>query len=204
MKNSERHSIRPRTAGALLLVVAAMSAPLSGPAWAQASGMVGIGSTQTITGRATVKAVDAATRTVTLVGEDGNTVSVVAGPQVINFDQIKPGQTVLIRYDQSIQYVLSPPGTKLPKSGLTTAAVGAPKGQMPAGAVSGKLVVTGLVTGIDATNHTVQVVNPSGGQVFTIPVVSQEGLKNFGLIKVGDTITEVSSKSVAVSVQPAK
>ena len=71
MQNLQRHSIRSCTAGALVLVVAAMSAPLSAPAWAQASGMVGIGSTETITGRATVQAVDRPTRGVTLVGAGG-------------------------------------------------------------------------------------------------------------------------------------
>jgi len=141
---------------------------------------------------------------VTLVGPANNSFSVTAGPQVINFDQIKPGDTVLVRYDQSTQYVLSPPGAKLPESSLTTAAVGAAKGQMPAGAIGGKLVVSGLVAGIDASNHTLRIVNPSGGEVRTVPVVSKEGLQNFDMIKVGDTITAVSSEAVAASVEPTK
>ncbi len=204
MRNRQAPSIRSCTAGALLFVAVAISAPLSSPARAQASGMAGIGSTETITARATVQAVDPATRRVTVVGAEGNTVSMTAGPQVINFDQIKPGDTVLVRYDRSTQYVLSPPGAKLPKSRLTGAAVGAAKGQMPAGAIGSRLIVSGLVAGIDASNHTLRVVNPSGGEVRTIPVVSKQGLQNFDMIKVGDTITAVSSQAVAVSVERAK
>lgn len=96
--------------------------------------------------------------------------------------RVKLGDTVSVRYDQSTQYVLSAPGTKLPKSSVTTAAVAAAKGQMPAGAIGGKLVASGLVAGVDASNHTIQVVDPSGGQVHMVHVVSQEGLQNFGMI----------------------
>ena len=106
--------------------------PLSPSAWAQAPGMAGIGTTDTLTLRAAVRAVDPASRRVTLVGPAGNAVSLIAGPQVINFDQIKPGDTVLVRYDQSTQYILSPPSTRTPKSDLTVTAAGAAKGEMPA------------------------------------------------------------------------
>ena len=52
----------------LLFVAAALLAPFAPQAWAQASGMAGVGETETITVRATVKAIDLNTRTVTLVG----------------------------------------------------------------------------------------------------------------------------------------
>ena len=51
------------SAACLLFVAAALLPPYSPPARAQASGMVGVGETETITVRATVKAVDMKTRT---------------------------------------------------------------------------------------------------------------------------------------------
>ena len=52
------------------------------PAYAQASDMAGIGHSETITARATVKAIDQDTRTVTLQGADGNTIVLKVGPEV--------------------------------------------------------------------------------------------------------------------------
>jgi hypothetical protein len=172
-------------------------------AWAQAPGMAGIGQSETITTRATVQSVDPASRGITLVGPAGNKISLIAGPQVINFDKIKAGDTVTAQYQDSVAYILSPPNTKLPDTSLTVAGVGAKKGDMPAGAVGTRVVVTGLVVGINASNHTLQLVDPSGGAIRTIHVVTPEGLQNFNLVKVGDTITAVASQAIAAAVEPA-
>ena len=74
---------------------------------------------------------------------------------------------------------------------------------MPAGAVGAKLVVTGLVAGIDPADHSLRLVDPSGGELHTVHVVSQAGLQNFGLIKVGDRITAVATQAIAAVVEPA-
>ena len=63
--------------------------------------------------------------------------------------------------------------------------------------------VTGLVVGIDPGNHTLQMVDPSGGAVTTAQVTSEAGLRNFDLIKVGDRITAVISAALAVALDPA-
>lgn len=203
MRNLSR---RPRTLTTCALVLAAVpvaALPLSAPAWAQASGMAGIGTSDTVSIQATVRSVDPATRGLTLIGPAGNTVSLVAGPRVINFDRIKPGDKVAVQYEESATYVLTPRGGATPNSSLTVAGAGAPKGAMPAGAVGAKLVVTGLVAGIDPADHSLQLVDPSGGQLHTVHVVSQAGLQNFGLIKVGDRITAVTTQAIAAVVEPA-
>lgn len=199
--------ISTRTAqflSAAVLVAALLSAPpLASTAAAQASGMGGIGAVDTVTARATVQAVDPATRAVTLAGPAGNRFTVIAGPQVINFDKLKQGDTVLVRYTESVALVLSSPNGKLPDSSLTATATGAPKGANPSGTVTTRTVVSGLVVGIDPSNHTLQLVPPSGGVVSTVHVRSREGLRHFREIKVGDTITAVVSQALAVSLEPA-
>jgi len=170
---------------------------------AQATGMAGVGQSQTITVRATVEAVDLPSRTVTLVGPQGNSLTVQVSDAVRNLPQVKPGDKVNVTYVASAAYVLAPKGSKLPDDSLTAGAVRAPQGQMPAGAVGAKLVVTGTVVGIDSGAHTLQLVNPSGGPVRTIAVVTPQGQKAMQLIKVGDTITAIISQAVAVSVEPA-
>ena len=71
--------MRPRSTKLIVLSTAAMvlalAAPIafSPPAMAQASGMAGLGQSDTISLRATVKSVDLKARVVTLVGPLGNT-----------------------------------------------------------------------------------------------------------------------------------
>lgn len=201
--------MRPRSTRLIVLSTAAMvlsfGAPmvLSASAMAQASGMAGLGESDTISLRATVKSVDLKSRVVTLVGPLGNTLALKVSDEVRNLPQVRPGNKVIVRYHAAVAYVLAPKGTKLPDDSLTAAGVRAAPGQLPAGAVGSKLVVTGTVVGVDPVAHTLQLVNPSGGMVRTVDVVTPEGQKNMGLIKVGDTITAIITEAVAVAVEPA-
>ncbi|MFY3003113.1 hypothetical protein ACOTIX_28440, partial [Achromobacter xylosoxidans] len=54
----------------------------------------------TVTGKVT--AVDPASRTITLQGTNGNVVDVQAGPNVRNFKQIKPGDSLTLDYYESV------------------------------------------------------------------------------------------------------
>jgi hypothetical protein len=201
--------MRPRSSRLIVLSTAAMVLALGAPmvlsesAMAQASGMAGLGESDTISLRATVKRVDLKSRVVTLVGPLGNTLTLKVSDDVRNLPQVRPGNKVIVRYHAAVAYVLAPRGTKLPDDSLTAAGVRAAPGQLPAGAVGSKLVVTGTVVGVDPVAHTLQLVNPSGGMVRTVDVVTPEGQKNMGLIKVGDTITAIITEAVAVAVEPA-
>ena len=91
-------------ASCLALGVAGLTAPV--PAWGQASAMGGIGSSQTITARAKVQAIDLATREVTLVGPEGNVFTIHTSDAVRNLDKIEVGDTVVATYYASIALVL--------------------------------------------------------------------------------------------------
>ena len=67
----------------------------------------------TTTGKVT--AVDPATRTITLQGNNGNVVDVQAGPDVRNFKQIKPGDTLTLDYYESVAVDVRPAGTGAPE-----------------------------------------------------------------------------------------
>ena len=191
-------------AARLLFVAAALLPPFAPEAWAQASGMAGVGETETVTIRATVKAVDMKTRTVTLVGPQGETKTMKVGPQVQNLAQVKPGDTVVARFYDSVAYVLSPPGTKVPEDTLAAAAARAAPGQMPAGGVAERIVVTGLVVGVNPVTHTISLVNPEGGEIRTIAVKDPQYQQMMSSIKVGDTITAYITEAVVAAVEPAK
>jgi Cu/Ag efflux protein CusF len=188
----------------LLLVVVAVLPPFAPEARAQASSMFGAGETEMIAIRATVKTVDMKTRTVTLVGPQGETKTLKVGDQVQNLAQVKPGDTVVARYYDSVAYVLSPPGAKVPEDTLAAAAARAVPGGLPAGGVAEKVVVTGLVVGVNPTAHTLSLVNPAGGEVRTIAVKDPQYQQMMSSIKVGDTITAYITEAVIAAVEPAK
>ena len=145
--------------------------------------------------RATVKAIDLNTRTVTLMGPQGETTMKV-GDQVQNLAQVKPGDTIVARYYESVAYVVAPPGTKLPEDALAVAAARAAPGQMPAGGVAEKIVVTGLVVGVNPAAHTLSLVDPAGGEIRTIVVKDPQYQQMMSSIKVGDTITAVNGEQL--------
>jgi hypothetical protein len=184
----------------LALGVAGLTAPVR--AWGQASGMGGIGSSQTITVRAKVQAIDLATREVTMVGPEGNVFSVHAGDAVRNLDKVKVGDTVVATYYASIVLVLSAPGTQIPDNQVNAALSRAAKGQMPAGALGTKVVVTGTVVGVDLTNHTISLVNPSGGMVHTFDVTDPRRQAVLKRVKVGDSLTAIGTEAFAIALEP--
>jgi hypothetical protein len=200
---SLRKPIGASTAAVLLVAASLVCPPLSIPAKAQAAGMAGMGAEEVISLRATVKAIDQKSRVVTLVGPQGNTLRLKVGDEVRNLAQVKRGNKVIVRYHASLAYVLAPAGTKLPDGSLTVAGARAAPGQMPAGALGAKTVVTSTVVGVDPVAHTLQLIDPSGGLIRTVDVVTPDGQQAMKLVKVGDTITAVITEAVAVAVEPA-
>lgn len=203
MKTKRRDLAVISTIGLLLVAAPALLLPSASPARAQAAGMGGIGASDSISIRATVKAVDAKKRMVTLVGPDGNTVVLHLGDKITNLAQLKPGSKVIAHYHAAVAFVLAPPGTKLPDNSVTVGGSTSAAGQPPAGDVGTRIVVSGLVVGIDLTANTLQIVNLGGGPVRTIDVVAPEAQRALPRIKVGDTITAVISEALLVAVEPA-
>ena len=100
--------------------------------------------------RATVEDIDPATRTVTLKGEGGKTVDVELGDEVRNFDQIKKGDQVTVKYYQSIALGLrksdEPPSTE-----VQSAVLRSEPGQKPGGAMIKTMQVSATIESISAS-----------------------------------------------------
>jgi hypothetical protein len=188
----------------VVLAAVPVLCPLSTPAMAQASGMAGIGASETLSLRAKVKAIDQNTRMVTLVGPRGQSETLTAGPEVKNLAQVKPGDMVIVVYHASVTYVLTPRGAKTPANSMTAAGMRAAPGQKPGAAIGAKIVVTSTVVGVDVAGHTLQLIDPDGGQIRTVDVATPEGQQAMKMVKVGDTLTGIASEAVAIDVEPAK
>jgi hypothetical protein len=161
------------------------------PAWAQGADLSGIGWTDTSTVRATVTAIDQATRKVTLTNQQGKAVTFTAGPEIVNLPQVKAGDVVLIQQVTSVTYVLSPHGVDTPPDGAAVSAVRAEPGELPAGAIGSEVITTGVVVAVDPAANTLSLVDPSGGLVRTINVKTPRGRAQLPSIQPGDRITSI-------------
>jgi hypothetical protein len=153
-----------------------------------------------VTFQAKIRSIDLATRRVTLVGGSGQLVTLTAGPNV-RLEMLKSGDTVNAKYYHSVAFLLTQPGTPVPEDQIT--ALVAQNVQTPGGFGVLQTRISGLVVSIDMTAHSLDVVDPSGGGVYTINVVDPARQMAMSTLKVGDTITAVVSQALAVSIEPA-
>jgi len=148
---------------------------------------------------AKVVGIDKATRTVTLKGAKGETIDVVAGEEVKNFDQIKLGDFVVARYAQALSLELKK--TRRDASGVTVReeAAKAQPGERPA--VAGARQVTALadVVVVDPKKSTITLRGPRGN-IVTLDVQNPD---QFKVVKQGDQVEVTYTEAVALSVEPA-
>ena len=147
---------------------------------------------------ATVEAVDAAKRAVTLKGPDGKSIPLTVGPEVRNLEQVKVGDHVVVGYHEALSLKLMKGGKALPSATTTSDAVRAPTGERPAGIVAEETTVTADVIAVNTKTHMVTLRGPK--QEVDLYVADPEQLK---LIKVGDQVDAVYTQAMAVSVEPA-
>jgi hypothetical protein len=187
--------IRARAASTLVAVLAAAATGVSakGP-------VAGIGSTQKVTEKATVKSIDLATRHAVLIDPSGKTYTVKVGSHVQNLEQVKPGHVITATYNRSLLLVFSTRGAPLPADTDAVIAGRVAKGELPAAAVANHVVVTETVLGIDPNNNTIRLAKPKGGEVQTVKVVDPAVRKQLGRVKVGDTITAYQTEALLIGV----
>jgi hypothetical protein len=165
------------TGGAALFVIcAASSLPAlmaphlavaqSNPAFANV-----VPESESVTIHAKIAAIDPNTRAVTLTGASGHKVTLTAGPAV-RLDMLKAGDTVNAQYYRSVAFMVKPPqgGSGTPASDDELAQVIAQPVQAPGGIGVRLTKISGTVVGIDIAAHSFEVVDPSGGGIYTVSV----------------------------------
>jgi hypothetical protein len=146
---------------------------------------------------ATVVAINAATRTVTLKGPQ-RTLDIVCGDEVKNFAQIKVGDQVKIKYQEALSLELKKTKAKTDAT-VTEAAVRAEPGAKPAGAVGRQVTVLADVVGVDAKKSTITLKGPAGNTV----VLNVRNPDQFKVVKKGDQVEAVYTEALAISVEAA-
>ncbi len=151
----------------------------------------------TASGRVT--AVDPATRTITLQGANGNTVEVVAGPDVRNFQQIKPGDTLTLDYYESVAIDVRRAGSGVPEVVTETAATRSAKGARPGGAIGRQTTITAEIWHINKSANLVTLRGPEGGRR-TIQVRDPALQARLQQLKEGDLVDFTITQAVAAAI----
>jgi len=156
---------------------------------------------QELTASATVVAVDAKTRLITLRdSQGGGTFSVQAGPQVRNFDQIQVGDSVNVRYMESLAVALAAPGTATAPPSATIVGERAAPGERPGMAVGSQITTTVKIESVD-TKTNIVVFTPPGGGLRAIRVRRPEGQRFIAGLKPGDQVQITYTEAMAVGVE---
>ena len=154
---------------------------------------------QTVKVTATITAIDAATRDVTLKGPQGREVVVTAGPEVRNFAQMKVGDKVDVEYAEALTLELKKGGGMPVAKTETAGAARAKPGEQPAGMVGRQVTVVADVVAVDKDKQMVTLKGPT--QTVDLKVRDP---KQLALIAKGDQVEAVYTQAVAVVVSPAK
>jgi hypothetical protein len=148
---------------------------------------------------ATVVAINAKTRVVTLKGASGKTMDVVAGDEVKNFSQIHVGDNVTIQYREALTLELKK--TKDAANAAAAAgAVAAPVGAQPAAAAVAQVTVLADVVAIDPKKSTISLKGPAGN-VVDLKVNNPD---HFKVVRKGDKVEVTYSEAMAIAVTPAQ
>jgi hypothetical protein len=148
--------------------------------------------------RATVTAVDSAQRTVTLKEASGEEYDIQVTDAVKNFNQIQPGDEVVVSYTEAVAWQVKPAGQGTPGVSADAQASTAKPGDKPSATVGRSVTVTTTITGIDLALGTVTITGP-GGESRTIKARDPANLKK---VQVGDLVDITYSEAVALAVRP--
>jgi Cu/Ag efflux protein CusF len=188
-----KHTIRLLTVTALAALafpVAAQDKSMTSPA-AQGKGV-----RETTRVHATIESIDAATRTVTLRDSAGQLLTFVAGEEVRNFAQLKPGDRVTMEYKEALAMRLAKSEEKVRSRTVSEGLQRAELGQMPGGTATRQIRVIASVEKIDPKLQSVTLRGPQ--QTVAMRVQDPAMLQG---VKTGDMVEALYTESVTIKVE---
>ena len=175
------------------LVTACQSGPTVRTTVEEAPGSLVV--VQTVESQATVTAIDATRRTVTLKPKRGETKTFRVGEGAINFQQIRVGDEVRAVLIEETAVNLVSGGAPASVSAGTTVAL-APEGERPGVLMANTVETTGTVVAIDGHAHTVTL-QFLDGRIQELNVGKNRDLTKVGL---GDSVRIQVTEAIAIAV----
>ena len=181
---------------ATLIVVA-----LASPTWAQAPADLPVVKTYYQQIEATVTAIDAAKRELSLRAPTGS-VNVVAGDAVKNFDKIHVGDKVVVSYYEGLAVQLAKGSAKAMEPAASTFDYRAGNGERPGAGVGASVTETVKVVAIERDTNTVAFTTHDGA-VHLVAVKSPNMVQFLHTLKAGDSVEVTYTESLAIKVEPS-
>jgi hypothetical protein len=147
---------------------------------------------------ATVEAIEASTRSVTLKKADGTYVTTVAGPEIQRFGEVKVGDKVTAKYYENLIVRLKHPGESDVAS-MASATTGSQQ-VLPGGTKAKQVTITATITAIDPNLPSITFTGPHNWK-YTSKVQDKEALAK---VKVGDKVDIVWTEATLVSLERGK
>ena len=157
-----------------------------------------VSKSESVTATATIQAIDKANRLVTLKDEKGAEDTMVVGPAMTRFDELKVGDKVKVTYYESLVMQVRKPGD--PVKPADDAKITRGTGASPSGTVSRQQTTSVDVLAIDPKLPSITV-KTADGRTVTRKV---DNPKNLEGVKVGDKIDITYTQAAVASIEPAK
>jgi hypothetical protein len=183
-------------AAALPLASIAQKKPEVAGAVSTAPGQAG--AVAAVTAQGVIEAVDPKTREVKIKLANGETRTIVASEEVRNFDQIKVGDKLNVKYMEGATIELKKGGKAVVARTESSSMERAKPGEKPGGVAKREVKLVADVVAVDEKAKKVSVKNDKG-EVIPVDVRDPEQLK---LIKKGDQVEVTYVQAVAISLEP--
>jgi Cu/Ag efflux protein CusF len=154
---------------------------------------------KSISGTATIQAIDSSARTVTLKDKNGQEDVYALGPEVKRFSELKVGDTVNTTYYESVVLQIRKAGGT-PGATSTSGAVTPGSGANPGGTMAVQEKMTVTVKSIDPELPSITVTTPDGRTVTR----RVEDKKNLEGVSPGDLVDVTYTRAVLMSIDPAR
>jgi len=177
-----------------VLVAAVIMVPVARTAMAQSKTITG--ETKVVT--ATVEAIEASSRTLTLKNPDGTYIMATVPETMTRFSEIKVGDKVSARYYENIVIRMKQPGEK---DVDTATAATTPTDATTGGTKAKQRTITATITAIDPSIPSITFTGPNGWK-YSSKVQDKQALAK---VKVGDKVDITWTEALLVSLEaPAK
>jgi hypothetical protein len=146
-----------------------------------------------------ITAVDAAARTVSIKGPQGNIGDYAVDPSVRNLEQVKVGDRVQLDYRAAVGLALVKGGDGIREKVEADSTATSKDGAKPGGAVLKTTTIVANVLSVDKKRKLVKLQGPEG-RVVDVQVRDPKVLKE---VKANDQVVAKVTESVAINVKPA-
>jgi hypothetical protein len=174
------------------IIAAAVLVPMARTAMAQSKTVRSEMRTET----GTVESVEAQSRTITMKKPDGTYVTIIAGPDIRRFAEVKVGQKVNVRYYENVVVLVKRPGE--PDTDTKARATTGSEQVLPGGTRATQRTITATITAIDPNMPSITFTGPNGWK-YSSKVQDTAALAK---VKVGDKVDIVWTEAMMVSLEP--